>query len=139
MWGQWLGRITGTNQGTVTLSIDKDRPWKGMVLVLDDADNRSSHIWNAEFKTKDDERNSITADLTNPVPYDKNYFLTVNLPEDEILPSKAYLEGKNENDVISGTWNTDIGTNDNFTLIKYENSELTKADHIFNSTVPSSQ
>ncbi len=35
MWGQWIGGIDGTNQGFLTLNLDKDRAPRGRLLIAD--------------------------------------------------------------------------------------------------------
>ena len=35
MYGQWIGRLQGTNDGTVLLNIDRDRPDSGCLQVND--------------------------------------------------------------------------------------------------------
>ena len=49
MWGQWIGSIKGTNQGSIILSIDHDRPYTGRISLHDQTGDRASQIISVEL------------------------------------------------------------------------------------------
>ena len=49
-WGQWMGRFTGTNQGDLTLNIDRDSDLFGDLVISDDNNQNPSFHADANFK-----------------------------------------------------------------------------------------
>ena len=57
MWGQWIGFISGTNNGSVMLNIDADSPNSGKLIVFDYDKIKVSFSVDIHFEV--DERNLI--------------------------------------------------------------------------------
>ncbi len=116
MWGQWIGQIEGTNTGLVSLSIDRDSPFAGRIVVGDTSPAISS--FHAKTTVKQD-GNQITAKLTDFTP-----ITLQNFPSREhslpYLPKKGQFTGKLEGNLLRGDWKTDIKTEGKFILFNKE-------------------
>ena len=109
MWGQWIGTIAGTNKGLVSLSIDRDRPFTGRIVVGDFSPDISSFHAKTTIKQNGD---LITGELTDFIS-----FFPQNFPSPlpffhgtDSLPKKGQFRGKLEGNLLRGEWNTDIET-----------------------------
>jgi FRG domain len=113
--GQWLGTIHGTNEGTLLLNIDADRPNLGW-LQVDDAQQPFSVFVRFTVNAPD-----VTGQLEN--------FIVYGAPQPGItLPGIGQITGTlNENTVV-GNWQTDMDTNGTFELTRSENLEVRPAD-----------
>lgn len=70
-WGLWIGQISGTNEGTVTLCIDADRLDKAFVCLHDN--DRSVPSVRAMFDLKREGKSIVgTSSLVLPF-YDPDY------------------------------------------------------------------
>ena len=79
MWGQWIGTIAGTNKGKVSLSIDRDSPYIGRIVVGDFDLNISPFHAKTTWTQKG---NQITAELTEFTPFystEFSFFITLYL------------------------------------------------------------
>ncbi len=123
MWGQWIGKIKGTNTGQVILNIDRDSPNFGTFCVSDYEPNNP--YFNAKVYLNKN-GNEVIGDMTsfNLFSYETNLKKRQLLQNN--LPKIGKLEGKIDKNNIYGNWNTDIDTKGEF--------ELFKADDDFEST-----
>lgn len=96
-FGQWIGPIKGTNNGLVVLNVDRDRPTKGLLHVLDE------HVPFAAWLSFDPE-------ISGTVKIDN--LVTANpLPAGSSMPKDLGVSVRQtENGDVIGTWKTDIGT-----------------------------
>lgn len=120
--GQWLGILLGgTNDGLVTLNIDKDTPNSGVILVFDHDTNKASTISDVRLKF---EGNTVHGELSNFAahlhawhsPADYGSFKN-NIPD-----TAKFTATVDENLTIFGKWESDIGTWGEF-ILKYQEAQ----------------
>ncbi len=119
MWGQWIGTIGGTNNGVVSLSIDRDSPFIGRIVVGDfNSDISPFHA----MAILNQAGEKITAELTEFTPFTlQNFPFHHHLPPDtDSFPKKGKITGKLEGSFMSGNWETDIGTKGDLFLFNKE-------------------
>lgn len=116
MWGQWLGRINGeTNAGHLTLNIDRDKPYSGRILVLDDEPKNLSFAADLAMTQRNEQ---LSGTLSNFIPLDPEWGTKTG--SGAALPRSGELSGTVRDAQIQGNWDTDIGTKGEFLLQSYE-------------------
>ncbi len=105
--GRWTGEISGTNRGQLSLQLNQENDEVEGEIVLNDLEFGITKI---EVKGKVNQ-DTILASLKT--------FLS-SAPQ---VPTNGKLVGKIDKDgkTITGTWETDIGTNGQFVLVKSDN------------------
>lgn len=123
-WGLWIGQISGTNEGTIMLSIDADRLNTAFVC-LHDNDPAVPSV-RAIFDLKR-EGKSIVGTSSLVLPFlDPDYPTNPNA----VAPQKINFEGEfNDDWEISGNWQTDIDTNGQLKLYDNIQVESSPPDH----------
>lgn len=117
MWGQWVGKISGTNTGRLILNIDRDRPFEGVLAIADDDPQKVSALAFVQLRV-DGEK--LEGALTQFYPA-RSGLNTDQLREAaDALPKHGSMSGKISNDKIEGSWQTDIHTKGDFKLVRYE-------------------
>jgi hypothetical protein len=126
MWGQWIGSIKGTNNGIVSLVIDRDSPFAGRIVVGDFSSDRSSFHARTTIKQNGDQ---ITGELTEFNTFTpQNFPFNQHFPPDtDSLPKKGNFRGKLEGNLLRGDWDTAIGTKGEFEIFNKE--EYTPGPH----------
>lgn len=114
MWGQWLGKIKGTNEAMITLNIDRDSPCYGALAVADSDPSKSSFQATIQLKINED---LITGEVSQFSPF---FYNDNQRNPENTLPHSASLNAKIEDNKITGAWKTDIGTNGDFWLLKFD-------------------
>lgn len=107
MWGQWLGRINGTNQAAITLNIDRDRPLAGRLMVSEDTPGFNPYYCNVQLAVNGDE---VTAKLTNFYPFTFSGSPSTIPVNQAGYPTAGELSGKIEAMVsafAAASWPTD--------------------------------
>jgi len=117
MWGQWLGRIEGTNSAIIMFSIDEDSPFRGALSVSEDDPTKPSFHATLEIKQN---ANIITGTLNQFTLFSFNSDPAIKLKEQKQLPNAGTIEGVLKGLHIEGTWKMDIGTNGTFSLDKLD-------------------
>ena len=129
LWGQWIGNLQGTNNATVFLNIDFDKPNTGTISVYDfDTDNRAS--FNADIQLEPDNK-AISATVTNFRPF----FFKNPVEEAKkfvgLLPKIASLKGAiADNKDLEGKWSSDQNTDGTFKLYYQEPDKQVPADKV---------
>jgi len=118
VWGQWIGSIKGTNQGSIILSIDHDRPYTGRISLHDQTGDRASQIISVELNISG---KNINGKLYDFIPLDDNYLPRLDLINEAWNPKSGSLSGTISNDEkIIEAWKTGIGTEGKFDFTKFE-------------------
>jgi hypothetical protein len=115
MRGQWMGKSTGTNTGTVIANFDElPSHYQGAAYLLDDnglvpssaaffkTENKNSEFHFRASITPIDPRTGVFANWEN---------IKQNFQPDVRIPEYADVTGSWSNDSMHLTWNTPIGTN----------------------------
>jgi hypothetical protein len=119
MWGQWIGAIGGTNTALVSLSIDRDSPFAGRIIVGDISRNHLSfHAWTTIKQNGD----LITGEITDFISFSPQNFPAPQqfLPDTGSLPKKGKFTGKLEENLLRGDWETDIETKGELIIVNKE-------------------
>lgn len=125
MNGQWIGKFDGTNTGHITLNIElTNNRYEGQAVMVDY--NLLIPSITAKVNFEDIGDNNFRGMLSDILPINKNTLLpdlwqnvkdffdsSVQIPASNEL--KAHLENNN---ILNGTWKTNIGTQGKFNLIK---------------------
>lgn len=117
-WGQWIGRVSGTNQGAFILNIDADRTERGHIGFADNKLELSSYEGEVLFK-------KVGGKLEGHI--DEIRIACKGTSEDEIFPENGKLIFDNISaEKLEGTWHSDNGQNGKFVLTRRESdrSEL---------------
>lgn len=117
MWGQWIGRISGTNEGHIRLNIDRDQPYSGVIAISEDSLERVSAHSNIALIVNG---TSVTGVLSQFVPSVYGVSPEIYAAAQNALPKGGTLRGKIDGNKIEGTWETDLGTKGDFKLQKHE-------------------
>ena len=121
MWGQWLGAFAGTNSGEVILNIDKDIKTRGKLSIYDITTNTPARWADIHF-TKHQDRTSAIFVFLGEAP----------IIEGVIQPSHGMLQISELTDTLmTGDWETDIGTSGSFQLNKPDDTVFSAADYTF--------
>lgn len=125
--GQWIGEINGTNQGSVILNVDHDRPEVGWFQVDDSVFPFVAGA--SDLKVSDS--GIVTASIGGFLP--QPYFGQEQVMDQAEVqfPISGTLKGQIVDQVFSGTWTTDAGTTGHFTLERADSSAARPADHLF--------
>ena len=115
LYGQWLGRIQGTNDAYIMLSIDHDRPTIGWLQVYDNQQPSSAVI-------------TLTVSGQNVTGAINNYVIHGEAQPDTTMPNVGHFEGTLNDQTLKGTWRTDINTNGTFNLTRFESVREYAAD-----------
>lgn len=121
MWGQWIGKFSGTNSGDAILNIDRDKPQNGKISIYDRTTNSPAR-WASVHFIQENHR------LLGEFEY---------LEDAPPIPgisqaSNGTLEISTLTDTsMSGNWSTNIGTNGNFELKKPDEDIENPPDHVF--------
>lgn len=127
MRGQWIGKISGTNEGRIILNIDRDRPYQGILSISDDSSDRVPAHANVRLNTTGTELSGVLSQFV-PAIYGASSELYV--AAQGALPKSGILSGRINDNKIDGTWETNIQTKGKFNLIKYEKDFFVKSDKI---------
>src|SRR5262245_55058358 len=114
--GQWMGKMAGTNQGYLMLSIDPDRPTVGWLQV-----NDPQQCFTANF-TLPQSGSTITGNLTNF--HTQTYGTNPGITLPQTCAVSATINGNN----LTGSWQTDVQTQGTFGLVRTENLAPYPAD-----------
>lgn len=125
MWGQWLGKFTGTNQGDLTLNIDKDSVLFGDLVISDDNDKNPSFHADADFEING---KHITGILANFHSCSYNLDLNTSTKEQSVSPYEGFFTGILNKDHIKGKFEIDIGIKGSFDICKFESDKQKKCD-----------
>jgi hypothetical protein len=107
--GQWIGEITGTSSGYCVINVDPDRPNVGIVQVHD----AQPFFAQLDFTVTED---AFAGSLSNFSPAPAPDGQPTNLPR------SGSVNGNIRGDVLTGTWQTSLGTNGTVVLKKREPS-----------------
>ena len=125
MWGQWIGKIEGDNQGQVTLNIDRDRPFEGWIVVVENSPNNLTYCANIVLKENGDEiRGKLSNFTLRPYTIDPAQIVE----GEKRLPKKGTLIGAKKDNTIRGRWTTNIKTAGKFSFVHFEKYEPVPAD-----------
>lgn len=122
MRGQWMGKSTGTNTGTVIANFDElQSHYQGIAYLLDDNGLIPSSA--AFFKTEDKNSNfHFRANITPIDPITGVFANWENIKQhfkpDVQVPQYADVKGSWNNDSMNLSWNTPIGTNGTIALLR---------------------
>ena len=126
MWGQWIGTISGTNTGVITLNIDNRTPKSGVIMIADDVPELSA---NAKISLQNNSGeifgtmyDFFTSGMYRPEITEKKLM-------DVALPHTGEIKGTLKGDIFSGTWKSDLGSNGDFILAHYEQPTLLPPTH----------
>jgi len=119
MWGQWLGKFSGTNKGEVILNLDKDLSTQGTVSIYDATTNTPAR-W-ADIRFSDDYSSAKFVYLTQP----SNIEGVIQASDGKLVIFQL------TDTFMSGTWETNIGTNGDFELTKPDETIFSTPDYIF--------
>ena len=127
LWGQWIGNLQGTNNATVFLNIDFDKPNTGTISVYDfNTEQRAS--FNADVLLEPDNK-AISATVANFRPFFFNNPIEEAKKFEGLIPKIATLKGAiADNKNLEGEWSSDQNTNGTFTLYYQEPDEQVPAD-----------
>lgn len=132
MWGQWIGFISGTNNGSVMLNIDADSPNSGKLIVFDYDKINVSFSVDIHFEV--DERNLI-GKLSNFSLISYSVDPSKRAHEQSLLPSTGIFTGIldqiGETGGIDGSWVTNNNTSGEMTLYYYDNFDIRGSNHTF--------
>jgi hypothetical protein len=107
MFGQWRGWINGTNHGELLLNVDRDRPTRGRIHVVDDQAPFIADVLISESGA------SVTGQLSSAIPFPLKI-------EGKQYPSGGTITGKIDVLKLSGTWKADTGSSGTFQLMSAE-------------------
>jgi hypothetical protein len=128
MVGQWFGSVAGTNSGIVTFNFETDSTdvngmLGGRVMFKDDSTTNVNFYCIIKFKIAGEKIVGILYDFFF---YDYNNHLLMSYKDFKAvypasnIPREGTLEGTLKDNIISGIWKTDIGTQGKFSVIKTE-------------------
>jgi len=117
LFGQWIGQISGTNFGYLILNVDLDRPNLASVHV-DDPQQPFSAMVDIMVKDK-----TVEGTLTGFFPHGQ-------LDKKVHLPQVAKFSGNLQDNHLNGTWGTDVKTEGQFELERYEAFIKNPPDHV---------
>jgi hypothetical protein len=107
MFGQWRGRIKGTNNnGDLLLNVDRDRPTRGRIHVVDGVAPFIADVVISESGS------NVTGQLSNVMQ-----FPGLN---GKTYPSTGTITGTVSGNQLSGTWTTDTLSSGTFHLTEVE-------------------
>lgn len=125
MWGQWLGKISGTNNGLIMLNIDADRPNEGVLSLYERDPSKLSLLMNISIVASGEKFiGTLGGFQPYPHPIDQKAYDTI-LPQ---LPKSGSVEFDIDGSILKGVWITDIGTGGDIRLEKFENDSAVDAD-----------
>ncbi len=127
MWGQWLGRIEGSNKAVIMLNIDSDSPFMGALSASDFDPKKPSFHTTVQLKRKE---NIIAGTLSQFSLFSFNIDPATAEKEQSQLPSSGAIDGAINGNKIEGSWKTDLGTNGSFILEKIDTDLEFKSDHL---------
>lgn len=119
--GQWIGQISGTNTGFMTLNIDRDRSNYASILVDDPKQPFSAHGPITFTSTTVKGKLNLFTPHGPPLP---------PLPPGFRLPQEGEYSGTVAGDRVTGTWSTNIQTRGEFELIRREALQVRPPDHV---------
>ena len=121
--GQWIGRISGNINGTLTLNFDSDRVQYGLILVAIDGETNIGFVGRF-FCHFNHERFQFWTNEIAP---------TVSGGIRSEIPNSINAHGICSNGCFSGTWTSENNKSGEFTVSHQDESEPTSASVIFDS------
>lgn len=116
--GQWVGQISGTNSGYLTLNVDRDRPGRASAQAHDPQQPFSAEAVITVMGV------TVNGTLSRFSPHDHP------VPPGFRLPQTGKFSGIVQGDRLTGTWETDIQTYGQFELTRRENLIVRPPDHV---------
>lgn len=123
MWGQWIGFMSGTNNGQVTLNIDRDRPYQGVITIADNDENKVSMYAHVDLSVDGDH---LSGTLRGFSALGKYWNIQNDASSRDVLPRNGKISGKIINGDMIGEWSTDTGTKGKFEAKKFEKDFFVK-------------
>jgi len=102
MWGQWRGRIVGTNSGHVVVNIDRDRPTLARIQV---DDGLGPFIALVQLEEAGPDR--LTGQISDVIAYQPSRSRVTP-------PSRGKVDIQKSDGTLTGTWDTDVETSGGF-------------------------
>ena len=121
--GQWIGRISGSINGTLTLNFDSDRPQHGLLLVAGDHDRNTLFAGNLFCHFLHDKYEFYARDIT----------AVVHTTSPTQIPKVINAQGNFSNNSISATWTSDNKGCGYFEVLRQDESGPTPATIMFDS------
>jgi hypothetical protein len=118
VFGQWIGRIEGTNSGNVVLDVDEDRP-DACFIHIDDLALPLSAVGRLE-----ENGSGIRGRLTGFVP-------KRDPSASQTVPRYGEFSLSRDGDSISGTWSTNTETRGTLSAIRVDDPIARPADYKF--------
>jgi len=115
MYGQWLGRIQGTNEGYVLLNVDRDRPNLGWLQVDDRQQPFSAFV-------------ALTVTGQNVSGQLVDFTVYGEARDGGNMPAIGQFNGIMKGNTLEGNWKTNVDTNGTFELALYETLQEYPAD-----------
>jgi len=125
MWGQWLGKISGDNNGIASLNIDRDLPFAGRITIADNDPDKPSFHASVVLEHKG---SNIIGRLSDFTLFSYTSDPDKRDAEESALPKQGTLTGIEDKTKIEGQWETDIGTKGAFFLNNFDDYYLKDAD-----------
>lgn len=114
-WGQWVGDLKGSNQGTIILNIDEDKPGYGGLYFYDRNADLSSYNAAVEFQATPE---ALIGHVKNMQPVEPPKMT------DEVLPTSATLKVvRHLPNIVEGTWVADNGQKGEFSMHRRESTQ----------------
>ncbi|MDB1124254.1 hypothetical protein [Vibrio algarum] len=123
MWGQWFGNISGSNSAFVTLNIDKDSPFSGVLLVHDFDESKPCFYADIRFNVDGSTLNAQVSNFRLP-----SYYITPNELKASLPQIANFVGSISTTNEITGNWQSNVETSGNLNLVRKDDIVLNKAD-----------